>query len=147
MIRGTIHTCLPACRRAGTDRFSSYFKANAIFFKIGSLAYNLISLLKIPSCLFGRQVSKNQSPILGVFLYHVTGGKWHGCGHTGFRKRCYLNRQKELSIREDYIKNNLNRLIKTCQDNVKKPITFDFKKAYNLLLIVNESNNINYHNV
>ena len=27
---------------------------------------------------------------------------------------------------------------------MKKPITFDFKEAYNLLLIVNESNNMNY---
>ncbi|RKY83850.1 hypothetical protein DRQ11_12415 [candidate division KSB1 bacterium] len=43
--------------------------------------------------------------------------------------------------------NELNRLIKTYQNNEKKPITFDFKRAYNSLLTVNESNNINYHHL
>jgi len=43
--------------------------------------------------------------------------------------------------------NELNRLIKTYQNNGRKPITFDFKRAYNSLLTVNESNNINYHHL
>jgi len=44
----------------------------------------------------------------------------------------------------NYGKNNeLNRIIKIYQNNGRKPITFDFKEAYNSL--VNEDNNINYH--
>jgi len=43
--------------------------------------------------------------------------------------------------------NELNRLIKTYQNNGRKPITFHFKRAYNSLLTVNESNNINYHHL
>jgi len=46
------------------------------------------------------------------------------------------------------VKNNeLKGLIKTYQNNGRKPITFDFKGAYNLLLTVNENNNINYHHL
>lgn len=41
--------------------------------------------------------------------------------------------------------NELNEFIKTYQNNGKKPIIFDFKKAYNSLLTSNNSNNTNYH--
>ena len=39
----------------------------------------------------------------------------------------------------------LNGVIKTYQNNRRKPVNFDFKEAYNSLLTVNESNNINSH--
>jgi len=58
-----------------------------------------------------------------------------------------MNKLSKMAGRKrgvNYGKNNeLNRIIKIYQNNGRKPITFDFKEAYNSL--VNENNNINYH--
>ena len=43
--------------------------------------------------------------------------------------------------------NGFDKLIKSYHNNGRRPITFDFKEAYNSLLNGNNSNNINYHYV